>query len=159
MNLGKLNISTRLGIGLGLIIAFMVVLTGTGIWSLTGINNKLEQITNVNNAKIDLAYTILASVTSIDKSLLIIFMANDENATKEEKKKIENGRATYQASMEKLEKLEKTAKGKELIEGIKSNFTIAQSANDQALEKASAGNMASAGSMLAGTLQISGMLG
>ncbi len=159
MNLGRLNISTRLGIGLGLIIAFMVVLTGTGIWSLTGINNKLEQITNVNNAKIDLAHTILASVTSIDKSLLTIFQANDANTTQEERKKIETARATYQTSMGKLEKLEKTAKGKELLEGIKSNFAIAQTANDQALEKAAAGNLMSAGSMLAGTLQISGILG
>ena len=158
MNLGKLNISTRLGIGLGLIIAFMVVLTGTGIWSLTGINNKLEKIIAVDNAKIELAHKVLTSVTTIDKSLLTMFLMNDEAASKIEKKKIDDARAIYQASMEKLEKLEKSAKGKELIEGIKSNFTIAQAANDTAVEKMSSGNTNSAGYMLNGTLQISGML-
>ena len=158
MNLGKLNISTRLRIGLGLIIAFMVVLTGTGIWSLSGINGKLEKIIAVDNAKIDLAHKVFNSVTTIDKTLLTIFLLNDEAAAKEEKKKIEDSRAAYQASIDKLEKLERTAKGKELIEGIKSNFTIAQTANDNALEKMGSGNTNGAGQMLTGTLQISGML-
>ena len=158
MNLGKLNISTRLGIGLGLIIAFMVVLTGTGIWSLTGINSKLEKVISVDNAKIELAHKVLTSVTTVDKSLLTIFLMNDEAATKIERQKIDDARATYKSSIEKLEKLELTAKGKELVEGIKSNFTIAQTANDAALEKMSAGNTSSAQYMINGTLQISGML-
>jgi methyl-accepting chemotaxis protein len=158
MNLGKLNISTRLGIGFGVIIAFMVMLTGTGIWSLSGINGKLEKIIGTDNAKIELAHNVLTTVTVIDKSLLRMFLVNDESTTKEEKKKIEDARAAYGDSIQKLEKLEKTVKGKELIEGIKSNFTIAQTANDGALEKLLSGNTNGAGQILTGTLQISGML-
>jgi methyl-accepting chemotaxis protein len=158
MNLTKYKISTRLGVGLGLIIAFMVVLTITGIWSLTNINSKLEQIINVNNLKIDLARTIQSSVAVLDKSILTSVLANDESVTKGELKKVEEARAAYQAAMEKLEKLETSAKGKELIAGLKDNIAVAKTANNRALELLAAGSMQQANTMVNGSMQISAML-
>jgi methyl-accepting chemotaxis protein len=162
MNLGRLSISRRLGIGLGLIIALMVVLTVTGIWSLAGINGRLEQIINVNNEKISLAYKVKSSVDALDKSIMAIVVANDETIAKEEKTKIEAARTTYQDALGKLEKVEKSAKGKELIAAIKDNITIARTANDKVLELMSSGSSGGAGSqagiLLTGTLQISNML-
>jgi methyl-accepting chemotaxis protein len=158
MHLGNLTIKMRLGIGLGLIIAFMVVLTVTGIWSLSGINSKLEQIIKVDNNKIELAYRIQNAINTIDKGVLTIVAANDESITNNEKKKIDDARANCNASLQKLETQETTAKGKELIEGIKQNITIAQGANNQVIEQAAAGNFGQARNFLAGSLQISTML-
>ncbi len=158
MDLGKYKISTRLGVGLGLIIAFMVVLTVTGIWSLSGINSKLEQIINVNNLKIDLARTIQSAVAVIDKSVLTTVLANDESITKAEQKKIDEARTAYQAALDKLEKLETSAKGKELIAGIKDNIAVAKTANSRAMELAAAGSTQQASTMVTGSMQISAML-
>ncbi len=158
MKFSDLKISRRLGIGLGLIIAFMVVLTVTGIWSLSAINGKLEQIISVNNTKIHLANAIQTAVTSLDKAVLTIVLANDETMTKSEKKKIDDARETYRASLEKLEAMEKSPKGKELIEALKQNVAIARSANDKVIDLASAGNAQSAATLLTGSLQVSAML-
>ncbi|MCX5812922.1 MAG: methyl-accepting chemotaxis protein [Proteobacteria bacterium] len=158
MHLGNLTIKARLGVGLGLIIAFMVILTITGIWSLYGINGKLERIIKVDNAKIELAYVIQNAVSTLDKSMLTIVLANDESVAKAEKKKIDDAREVYNTSLKKLETLENTAKGKELIEEIKQNITIVYNANDKIIEQAAAGNIGQASTMLSGSLQISAML-
>ena len=154
----NLTIKKRLQFGLGLIILLMVVLTVTGIWSLSAINGKVERIINVNNVKTELAHRIQTSIASLDKSILAIVLANDENVTKAEKQKIDEARTAYKDALEKLEKLEDNAKGKELIENIKQNTTIARGANDKVLDLASAGSTQSAANLLTGSLQISGML-
>jgi methyl-accepting chemotaxis protein len=158
MKFGDLNIGRRLGIGLGLIIAFMVLLTVTGIWSLGTMNGKLEQIIGTNNAKISLATAIQTSLANLDKSILTIVLANDEAMTKNEKKKIDDGRAIYSGALEKIEGMEKTPKGIELIEAIKQNVAIARASNDKVIELAAAGNAQSAATLLTGALQISAML-
>ncbi|HEY3275656.1 MAG TPA: methyl-accepting chemotaxis protein [Syntrophorhabdaceae bacterium] len=158
MRFGDLKISRRLGIGLGLIIAFMVLLTITGIWSLGTINGKLEQIIGVNNTKINLAHIIQTSIANLDKAVLTIVVANEEGMTKTEKQKIAQAREAYKTALEKLEGMEKSPKGKELIEAIKGNVAIARTANDKVIELASAGNTQSASTLLTGSLQISGML-
>ncbi|MGD9578245.1 MAG: methyl-accepting chemotaxis protein [Syntrophorhabdus sp.] len=157
--ISNLTISKRLAIGFGVILALMIILTVTGIWSLSGMNHKIEQIIKVNNAKIEHAYAIQNAVSAIDKSVLTIVLSNDETTTKTERQKIETARTTYQTSMATLEKLEATKKGKEIIQELKQNAEISKNANDRALETAASGNIQSAITTITGTLQISNMLG
>lgn len=158
IKVSNLKISTRLQTGLGLIIAFMVFLTATGIWSLSIINGKLEQIIKVNNVKILLATKIEGSVSAIDMSLLTTVLANDETTTKTEKKKMEDSQALYADSFEKLKKLETTAKGKELIEDMQNKYNIANMARGRVIQFIADGNMNQANNMLLGSLNISAML-
>jgi len=155
----NLTISKRLAIGFGVILALMIILTATGIWSLSGMNRKIEQIIKVNNTKIEHAYAIQNSISAIDKSVLTIVLSNDETTTKTERQKIETARTAYQASMTTLEKLETTAKGKEIIQELKQNAEISKGANDRAIETATSGNIQSAITTITGTLQISNILG
>ncbi len=157
--ISNLTISKRLAVGFGVILALMIILTVTGIWSLSGMNNKIEQIINVNNAKIEHAYAIQNAVSTIDKSVLSIVLSNDETTTKTERQKIEAARTTYQTSMATLERLETTKKGKEIIQELKQNAEISKNANDRALETAASGNTQSAITTITGTLQISNILG
>ena len=152
------TIRKRLATGFGVVLALMVVLTVTGIWSLKVINGKIEQITQVNNAKIEFAYTIQNSLSAIDKSVLTIVMVADPSTTTEERKKIENALALYQAAIERLEKMEVQAKGKEIIDSLKQNMGIVKEAWNRAIDTAAAGNTQSAITTLTGTLQISGIL-
>jgi methyl-accepting chemotaxis protein len=155
MLFGKTKISTRLATGLGLIIAFMIIIVGIGIWSLNHMNAKIETIIKVDNAKITLAQTIQNAINSIDKSVLTIILGNDEALTKQERQKIEAQRAIYKASIAKLEGLETTKTGKELIRVLKESFEIAQNANDKAIELIATGNTQQATYMIMGTIQIS----
>jgi methyl-accepting chemotaxis protein len=171
INLKGLTIKTRLSGGLGIIIAFMVVLTAIGIWSLGNMNDKVEQIIKVNNVKIFLAQNIQNSVSTIDKSVLIALVSNNESATTAERQKIESARTVYKDSMEKLEKLESASKDKTtkksgdvpivsnmLISSIKENYVIAQNANDKVIELVASGNSSQAGLMTLGSLQVSSIL-
>lgn len=158
MKFGDLKISRRLGIGLGLIIAFMVLLTATGIWSLSTMNGKLEQIIGINNTKIELAHTIQTSIADLDKAVFTIVLARDENVTRGEKKKIDGAWETYKTSLQKLETMEKSKEGINLTETIKQNASIAKGANDQVVTLAADGNAHRAASLFSGSLQISAML-
>ena len=159
INLRELNISNRLRIGLGIVTAFMVVLTVTGIWSLAAMNDKLELITQVNDRKIELAQSMRDSSDAIDKSLLISALLNNEETTKQQKQKVDEGRAAFQASLSNLEKVERTPKGKEIISSIKDNFTIVQNAYDQALGMMASGNNMNAANTVGASLDITKMLG
>jgi methyl-accepting chemotaxis protein len=155
MNLEKLTIKTRLRGGLGVIIAFMVVLIGIGIWSLQNMSSKLEQIIGVNNVKILLAQNIQNEVHTIDKSILTNIIVNDPSTTQSAQKKIEEGRVRFKNAIEQLEKIEKTSKGKSLIGDIKENFDVTQMTINRVMELVTAGNNAQARDMLAGSLEIS----
>ncbi len=158
MKLGDLKISRRLGIGLGIIIAFMVILAGTGIWSLNTMNSKLEQIISVNNLKIDLSHTIQSSVAALDKAIFTIVLAKNENVTSKEKKKIDEARQAYASALQKLAVMEKSKKGKELIESIQQNIAIAKNANDEIIKFTMEGNIQRASDLLIGSFEISAML-
>jgi methyl-accepting chemotaxis protein len=155
----NLTISKRLAVGFGVILALMIILTATGIWSLSGMNSKIEQIIKVNNTKIEHAYAIQNAMNAIDKSVFTIVLSNDEATIKTERQKIETARAAYQASMATLEKLETSVKGKEIIQELKQNAEISKGANDRAIETAVSGNTQSAITTITGTMQISNMLG
>ncbi|MBP1746302.1 MAG: methyl-accepting chemotaxis protein [Deltaproteobacteria bacterium] len=155
----KLTISKRLAVGFGVILALMIILTATGIWSLSGMNSKIEQIIKVNNTKIEHAYSIQNAINAIDKSVFTIVLSNDEATTKTERLKIETARAAYQTSMATLEKLETSVKGKEIIQELKQNAEISKGASDRAIETAASGNTQSAITTITGTMQISNMLG
>ena len=160
MDLEKLTIKTRLRGSLGVIIAFMVVLIIIGIWSLQNMNNSVNKIIKVNNAKILLAQNIQNAIATIDKSVLaVVSIANDPGMTKYEQERMETQRAIYKSSVDKFEKIENTKKDKELIADIKDYFTITQTALNSIVEEITAGNSQKARDMLTGSLDISNRLG
>jgi len=159
INLEKLTIKARLRGGLGVIIAFMVILAGIGIWSLQNMNNSVNQIVKVNNMKILLAQNIQNAIAAIDKSALVISLVNDPGITKSEQDSRETQRAIYKSSVDRFEKIENTKKDKELIADIKDNFTITQTTLDSIVQEITAGNSQKAKDMLTGSLEISKRLG
>jgi methyl-accepting chemotaxis protein len=158
MNQNKLTIKTRLRGGLGVIITFMVMLIGIGIWSLQNMNNSVNQIIKVNNVKILLSQNIQNNANTIDKSVQVIVLVNDATTTESEKKKIENTRSLFKNSLEQIEKMEKSPKGKQLIGDIKEFYDITQAAIARVLDDIAAGNQQKARDMLTGSLEISAKL-
>ena len=155
INLGRLTIKSRLAGGLGIIIAFMVVLIIIGIWSLKNINNRLEEIIKINNTKIQLAQAIQSNVRTIDGGVLMAAIENDSVRAESKRKAILDTRVTFKKNVEQLEKLEDTKKGKELIGDIKEFFDIIQMSIDTVLQHMIAGNSQQARDQLTGSLEIS----
>ncbi len=149
-HLKAVSISNRLHIGLGVIIAFMAVLTLTGVWGLGTMNAKLEGILQVNERKIDLAQTIKTAIGDVEKSFMATLLMKDEAVTKKEQQNAEGARAAYAASLKTLEDLERTEKGKGIIGDIKNNFEIAQSALARARESAATGGEQASAMLAAG---------
>ena len=158
VSLGKYNIKTRLVIGFGTIVVFGAILVIVGIWGLYSINGKLKQVINENNVKTILAQNIQNQVNTIDKSVMTVALVNDSNSTESERKMIEDARAAFKDSLDKLEKMEKTPKGKGLINDIKESFEIAQMANNQVIEFMKKGDTQQGRDMATGSMGVSSRL-
>ncbi|HEU0234210.1 MAG TPA: methyl-accepting chemotaxis protein [Gallionella sp.] len=78
MNFNNLNIASRLALGFGVLLVFMLVITGMGIGGLSKLNEKLHAITDVNNAEIQTASDMRSSVSSIAIALRnLVLMTKD----------------------------------------------------------------------------------
>ena len=149
-HLKSVSISNRLHIGLGLIIAFMAVLTLTGVWGLGTMNAKLEGILQVNERKIELAQNIKTAIGDVEKSFMATLLMKDEAVTKKEQQIAEEAQAAYGGSLATLEKLEDTEKGKTIVADIKTNFEIARNALARAGESAKTGGEQASAMLAAG---------
>ena len=84
--------------------------------------------------KILLAQEIQNNVHTIDGGVLMAAIENDPIRAESKQKTILDTRVTFKKSMEQLEKLENTKKGKALIGDIKEFFDIIQMSIDTVLQ-------------------------
>jgi len=143
MKLGDLRIGLRLGLGFGVTLLLLCGVAFLGIRGMGAIDEKLGRIVTVNYAKIKLANDVTAEINGLIEEIELM-MVKDQAARVEAKEKIGKHRASYQETMAKLEKLENTDKGKELIAGAKGAIDAARKANNEVIELAVAGNTAEA---------------
>ncbi|MBJ6727875.1 methyl-accepting chemotaxis protein [Geomesophilobacter sediminis] len=140
MRLQDLKIGTRLGLGFGLILLFLLSISAIGMFGMTRMNSDLDRIVQSSYTKIRLANDSSKSVTNIISSIQNLIIVSDADARKEENGKIDAARQQYKGAMEKLEKLEDTDKGKELIAQAKQALDNARKANNDVIELANGGN-------------------
>ncbi len=136
--LHNLKIGARLGLGFGLVMLLLSVSTIIGINSLRNINEKLDHIVKVNYVKIKLANDITEAVTGVVGNLRSMLLT-DHAARVGAKQEIERLRGEYRVALEKLEKLEKNDRGKELIAKAKGAIDATKNANNRVIELSLAG--------------------
>ena len=136
MRLRRLKIGTRLTMGLGFLTLVMTVLIILGISSMRFIDNQMENIVEISNKKIWHAYMILDAIHILDKSTLTIISAKDEMMKSFESVKMLTAQASYKSALQELNKLEQTAKGKELLLNLMNSLDTARTYNDFTLEMA-----------------------
>jgi methyl-accepting chemotaxis protein len=155
---GNLSIANKLKIGLGLIMAFVVLLIVTGAWSLRSINRGLSHIITVNNEKIGLAHAMQNATNVIDKSMMTSLMAKDETITADELKKMDASSMVFEQSLGRLEAFEKAAKGREIVKACRENFSIVKQAREGVKKLLASGDLSQAGNTALGVIQVSALL-
>jgi len=131
--MNDMKIGIRLGLGFGLVLLLLIVLGLMGINGMGKINRGLEHITTDNYSKIKLANDIDAKIGNLIEAIELMLL-KDQAGRVEAKQDIDKFRVEYKESMDKLEKLVTTDKGKELIAAAKTSLENAKKANNEVIE-------------------------
>ncbi len=105
MNLSKMTVSRRLGLGFALVLTFLIAVTLVGISRMSQIQGRLEKIVNVSNAETRLALDMRAIVYDRMVSLRNLTLLNDAGDMEPELKKIAEQSKQYATADEKLSKM------------------------------------------------------
>jgi methyl-accepting chemotaxis protein len=138
-----MKIGARLGVGFGFVLLLLVAMGGISIRNMGAINRGVEQIVTVDYAKINLANDINARVVTLLENFALMQL-KDQTGKIEVKRDIDTLRSEYRGLMEKLEKLETTAEGKELIAAAKVALANGTTANNRVIELSLANSAAEA---------------
>ena len=152
MIFNNVGIGKRLAIGFGILGFLMVALVATGIMAVRVINGGLEQITGVNNPKIQAASGIKDGVKTVNLLALSKLLSKDGAIQSKADRIIGESSGELARSLKTLEELETSARGKELLRPIKENFAKGEAEFGKVLGAAKAGNTDLAVSIFIGTI-------
>jgi methyl-accepting chemotaxis protein len=142
--INNLRMGARLCMGFGIILVMMLGMVVVGIIGINKIGGSLEHNVQFSAPVLKNALNTQFAVSAIANSIKTVAMLDDKKAQGEEVQNIEAARADYGKYMAKLEELDKSEKGKELIAKAKDSIAAAKGANNKALELACAGRKSEA---------------
>lgn len=144
MRLKDLKIGTRLGLGFGLVLLFLVTISVIGVMGMNQIDQNLNAIVKTEYTKIKLANDCYKSVSAIVSSIQNMIVESDPASRRQEQRSIEQSREQYKSAMGSLEKLVQSDQGKELIAQAKQALDEARKVNNDVIDLALSGNGARA---------------
>ena len=113
-----LKIGVRLALSFSIMMVLIVVLIGTGLNSLKKINQNMDDIVNIENARTELANNMIADVREVSIALRTILLDKKKTTLDEQRKSILEFRKSYDIDLKKYEELvpkEETT----ILDGIK----------------------------------------
>ncbi|MCX7291872.1 MULTISPECIES: methyl-accepting chemotaxis protein [Janthinobacterium] len=122
MNLAKMKVGTRLGLGFALVLVLLVAVTVLGIARMAQIQERLDHVINVNNVVTRLVIDMRGNVSDRITSLRILTLMTDASDMEPEMARIKTQTSTYQETQKKLEEkfaVESTSEEKALLSSIK----------------------------------------
>ncbi|MDN2673734.1 MULTISPECIES: methyl-accepting chemotaxis protein [unclassified Janthinobacterium] len=122
MNLAKMKVGTRLGLGFALVLVLLVAVTVLGIARMAQIQERLDHVINVNNVVTRLVIDMRGNVSDRITSLRILTLMTDASDMEPEMARIKTQTSTYQETQKKLEEkfaVESTSEEKALLTSIK----------------------------------------
>jgi len=132
----NLKIGTKLGLAFGFLILMIAVMVCIGIGGTHRINESVEEIAKGSYAKTVYSFQASKSLDEVVASIRMLVLLKDANAIKLEKGKIESARGRYREAMAKLEEMEKSEQGKQLITTMKDAIAPAAKVNNRVMELA-----------------------
>ncbi|WP_229417347.1 methyl-accepting chemotaxis protein [Massilia sp. Root418] len=122
MNLAKMKVGTRLGLGFALVLLFLIAVTGVGIVRMAQIQDRLDHVVSFNNVVTRLVIDMRNNVNERVSSLRTLTLMSDPADMEPEMKRIKELSDKYAAAQKKLEAqfaLEATPEEKTLMAAIK----------------------------------------
>ncbi|WP_348699572.1 methyl-accepting chemotaxis protein [Duganella fentianensis] len=137
MNLAKMKVGTRLGLGFALVLLFLVAVTAVGILRMSQIQQRLDHVISVNNVVSRLVVDMRNNVGDRITSLRILTLMTDAGDMEPEMNRIKELASKYADAQTKLSSqfaLEATAEEKALLATVKEQEAIAMPAIAKASE-------------------------
>jgi len=130
MNLSKIKVGKRLGLGFALVLAFLIVVTLLGITRMSQIQDRLDKVVSVSNVEVRLIIEMRAIVYDRMVSLRNLTLLTDPDDMAPEIAKIKEQSDKYGAARDKLAKMldsdsGTTAEEKTLLAKLKEQETAA----------------------------------
>jgi len=137
MNLAKMKVGTRLGLGFALVLLFLVAVTTVGIFRMAQIQDRLDHVISVNNVVSRLVVDMRSNVSDRVTSLRILTLMTDAGDMEPEMNRIKELAGKYAEAQNKLSAqftIEANADEKALLATIKEQEAIAMPAIAKASE-------------------------
>lgn len=144
----NMKIGMRLGIAFAVVLVLMVIAIGLSIHSMSGIQENLERIVNVNTTRLIHANTMSGSVAEINIQLRNLVIVKDSAQRQNALKTIAEERDKYNAASKKVDELTKDDKGKELLAKLNVALTATREVNNKMIALISANKDADAAEVL-----------
>jgi methyl-accepting chemotaxis protein len=130
MKFRNLTIATRLGIGFGLVAVFLMVVIALGLTSMRQIQDRMDEVTKINNVETRLAQTMDLTVTERALALRNLILLKEAKEIQIEVNRIAEQEKKYATAQDKLSHmfatLESTsADEKQLLSQIKQQAELA----------------------------------
>jgi methyl-accepting chemotaxis protein len=137
MNLAKMKVGTRLGLGFALVLLFLVAVTAVGIFRMAQIQDRLDHVISVNNVVSRLVIDMRANVGDRITSLRMLTLMSDAADMEPEMNRIKELAGKYADAQTKLSSqfaLEALPEEKALLATIKEQEAVAMPAIAKASE-------------------------
>jgi methyl-accepting chemotaxis protein len=137
MNLAKMKVGTRLGLGFALVLLFLVAVTTVGIFRMAQIQDRLDHVITVNNVVSRLVIDMRANVNDRISSLRVLTLMTDAGDMEPELNRVKELAAKYTDAQNKLSAQfakEATPEEKALLTTIKEQEGVAMPAIAKATE-------------------------
>ncbi|CAN7522263.1 methyl-accepting chemotaxis protein [Pseudoduganella sp. LjRoot289] len=137
MNLAKMKVGTRLGLGFALVLLFLVTITVVGIVRMAQIQDRLDHVVSFNNVVTRQVIDMRNNVSDRITSLRVLTLLTDSGDMEQDMKRIKDQAEKYGAAQKKLQGLlaaEGTQEEKALIAQIVETEAVAMPAIAKASE-------------------------
>ena len=146
----NLRIGVRLGIGFACMVLLIAAMALFAFVELGNIKEDIDTISKQDVPKVHASGDSLEALQNICRSAALIVAVSNPDFRGNEQKDINEERAQLSATLKTLDELEKSEKGKVLLEKIKSSTAKMAEINNKVIELALAGNQAEADKLLEG---------
>jgi methyl-accepting chemotaxis protein len=137
MNLAKMKVGTRLGLGFALVLVLLIAVTGVGIARMAQIQDRLDHVVGVNNVVTRLVIDMRANVSDRVTSLRILTLMTDAGDMEPEMARVKAQTAKYNEAETKLAaqfEKESLPEEKALLASIKEYEAVAMPAISKATD-------------------------